>query len=50
MHNPYMGYGLDYRDKVFEFMYGDAYTNRKETGGSVGYNMIGVPELLYCTV
>ena len=44
MHNPYMGYGLDYRDKVFEFMYGDAYTNREEIRGSVGYNMIGVPD------
>lgn len=41
MHNPYQGYGLDYRDTVFEFMYGDAYT---EGGGSIGYNMIGVPD------
>lgn len=44
MHNPYLGDRLDYQDKVFEFMYGDAYTNREETGGNIGYNMIGVPD------
>lgn len=48
MHNPYQGEGLDYRDTVFEFMYGDAYTNQRDNlgglGGTVGYNMIGVPD------
>ena len=48
MNNPYQGYGLDYRDTVFEFMYGDAYTNQRDNlgglGGTVGYNMIGVPD------
>ena len=48
MHNPYQGEGLDYRDTVFEFMYGDDYTNQRdnlgELGGTVGYNMIGVPD------
>ena len=48
MNNPYQGEGLDYRDTVFEFMYGDAYTNQRDNsgglGGTVGYNMIGVPD------
>jgi hypothetical protein len=44
MHNPYMGDRLKYQDKVLKFMYGDAYTNREETGGSIGYNVMDVPD------
>jgi len=44
MHNPYMGDRLKYQDKILKFMYGDAYTNREEMGGSIGYNVMDVPD------
>jgi hypothetical protein len=43
-HNPYMGDRLKYQDKILKFMYGDAYTNREEMGGSIGYNVMDVPD------
>lgn len=43
-HNPYMDDRLKYQDKILKFMYGDAYTNREEMGGSIGYNVMDVPD------
>lgn len=44
MHNPYLEDSLKYRDKVLEFKYGDAFTNRDEKNTSIGYNVMGVPD------